>query len=241
MQIVGLVTHSTITMVTKWRQVCFTSSVKYFPALHSDLRLLPTVKSIKGTARGFIEIKTQREPSYSFLALRPWVQDSLLITPAISNYFLTAFLEGRVERTTLYLHPQPDCRFWQAHCPGFPCLTSKQEQIENLVAVLWSQGLFSVSSCNAEGDRKASKEEETLSENNHSKLQGPLLCQNSFLLVESFLPFVCLFPACGGRVSVLCSHFLSVGMRGRRLWHDLKLLYLRLCDRVMPRKKDYRQ
>lgn len=125
MQIVGLVTHSTITMVTKWRQVCFTSSAKYFPALHSDLMLLPTVKGIKGTARGFIEIKTQLDPLYSFPTLLPLVQNLLLKTSAISNYFLTAFLEARVERITTYLYPQFDYRFWQADYPGFLCLTSK--------------------------------------------------------------------------------------------------------------------
>lgn len=130
MQIVGLVAHGTITMVTKWRQVCFTSSAKYFPALHSDVMVLPTVKGIKGTARGFIEIKAQLEPLYSFPAPLPWVPDSLLIAPTISNYFLTDFLEGRVERFTVYLYPQLDCRFWQAHCPGFPPLTSNREQIE---------------------------------------------------------------------------------------------------------------
>lgn len=125
MQIVGLVTHSTITMVTKWRQVCFTSSAKYFPTLHSDPMLLPTVKGIEGTARGFIEIKTQLEPLYSFPTLLPLVQDLLLKTCAISNYFLTAFSEARVERITMYLYLQFDYRFWQADCPGFLCLTSK--------------------------------------------------------------------------------------------------------------------
>lgn len=41
-QIIGLVTHSTITMVTKWRRVCFTSSVKCILVLHSGPLPLPT-------------------------------------------------------------------------------------------------------------------------------------------------------------------------------------------------------
>ena len=83
---------------------------------------------------------------------------------------------------------------------------------------------------------------QTLFENNYSKLTTRATSLLRFLSSGRVTFIICLFVCfqpVGEGILVLCSHFLSVGMKGQ-LWHVLKLFfYLQLCDGVTPGKRDY--
>lgn len=92
----GLVTHSTITMVTKWRHVHSTSSAKDFftPALRTDATANRS-KGVAEKAEEFTEIKMQLELIlYSFPTHTSSESSSLLLQPLLTIFSWFSFFRG---------------------------------------------------------------------------------------------------------------------------------------------------